>query len=165
MEGVALTGSDLSVEHLLRTQRLKTRQVQNWAVGWFTEVLPELQRLVPGDKHQRLKTRHSWVQRHVCVWVFTVFSEEWRRVNSGKRLVWRAVYCSGSSDEDWLDWAPALSPNRVTCIHTHKFCCLLLSSLYDLMSLFWFCKTLQASSGEFSENVYFHPNRYRSKHV
>ncbi len=157
--GVALTGSDLSVEHLLRTQRLKTRQVQNWAVGWLLKCFPSFRDSCLGTNISAFEHRHSWVQRHVCVWVYRVF----RGMEKGK--LWKTALSEERFLLLWIirwrltDWAPALSPNRVTCIHTHKFCCLLFIFIYDLMSLFWFCKTLQASSGEFSENLYFHPKQ------
>lgn len=75
----------------------------------------------------------------LCVCVFTEFSEEWRRVNSGKRPVWRAVCCSGSSDVDWptehLRSRQKESP-EFTQTHTYDHYCLIKS--WDTLFYFIF---------------------------
>ncbi len=134
--------------------------LRDWRHGRSrTEQLADLLKCFPSFRDSCLGTnisawRHGTREyRDTSVCEFTVFSEEWRRVNSGKRPVWRAVYCSGSSDEDWLtERRRSRRTESPAFTHTN-------SAVYDLMSLFWFCKTLQASSGEFSENLYFHPKQ------
>lgn len=136
MEETRITGFDLCVQHRLRTERQETLYVQHRAVGRLCKVLPQLQRLVPEDDMTWM-TRMAWhgsdgmtriwyICVSVCVCVYRVF----RGMEKGK--LWKTA-CLKSGLLLWIircrltDWAPALSPKRVTWIHTDTHSWLLLS--------------------------------------